>query len=344
LAPPFFFINPIQPFYVGRISSLVSDTFRSCFYALTAKNSISIYRTAGDKSIEHIQTIGHLYKLAQDKAPGASALTPQNFTIISLHVVHPNESRSGIQLIAITTTGVRLYFSPTSAYNHMYGGMASAGSSLLRPLHLIHVRLPPSNLMHPEEQIQIRYHPIAPYGVPQPSPSPSARTYVVSTLDASCYSEGLTICAQPGDTDGYDFILCTSPDLTRIGTLGQTGHSQQQSPATAQQPSQQSTWADPSYSTSGSPRPPLAEYAALLNITGRTWAIAAVPISQLSASSELPTPAITNELSTQFSEPAKQFHDFNKYRANFPGQKTGIRLFASRHRGSSSGGEHSADH
>jgi hypothetical protein len=39
---------------------------------------------------------------AQEKAPGSPALTPANFQIIALHILDPEESRTGVQLIAIT--------------------------------------------------------------------------------------------------------------------------------------------------------------------------------------------------------------------------------------------------
>jgi nuclear pore complex protein Nup155 len=78
-----------------------------------------------------------------------------------------------------------------------------------------------------------------------------------------------------------------APDLSRIGALGQL-RSQQQ--AVVQQ----------------SPlRSPLTEYAALLAIPGRTWAMATFPqpsLKQLTSS-----PAVTHELAAQFSEPPRQF-------------------------------------
>ena len=285
---------------------MVSDVTRNCFYALTAKNSILIYKTAGEKSIEHIQTISNLYKSAQEKAPGAPALTPQNFTIIGLHVVQPNESRLGIQLVAVTVNGIRLYFSPSSIQYNYYGTASAGSSSSLRPLNLVHVRLPPSSLLHPDEQPPQ----IAPYNAPQSPQVPQLRHYVVTMLDSSCYSEGVIVCAQPGDSDGFDYILCVSPDLTRIGALGQTGILPQNPHGYVQQQQpQQPPWPAPtSYGAPSSTHATLTEYATLLNITGRTWGIKAVPRPQIAvAPSGSPAPVITNELATQFSEPAKYF-------------------------------------
>jgi nuclear pore complex protein Nup155 len=91
-----------------------------------------------------------------------------------------------------------------------------------------------------------------------------------------------------------------SPDLTRIGALGQT-------------PSQTSQLAGPSFGAGAvSQRPPLTERAALLAIPGRTWGMAALPrsknaITATSPDSSTPIPVVTNELAYQFLEPTRQF-------------------------------------
>ena len=270
-------------------------------YTLSAKNVIALYHLPLEKTVQHVQTLANLYKFAQEKAPASPAINPSNFHIIALHVVDPAESHVGVQLIAITVNGVRLYFSP-AAPSFSYAQTANPPGAP-RPLQLIHVRLPPPNLFHPDElarpsaRVSSTSYSAARV-VPPPSPS---RPFVVSGLENSCYQDGLTISAQPGDTDGTDFLLCTSPDLTRIGTLGQVSASPQQ----YLPPSQPTPYA-PSYTTGGNQRPPLTEYATLLAIPGRTWAMASVPRPSLPPSTA-PSPAVTNELALQFSEPPRQF-------------------------------------
>ncbi|KIL70918.1 hypothetical protein M378DRAFT_95691 [Amanita muscaria Koide BX008] len=276
-----------------RIVHVVSDPSRNCIYTLTSKNCISIYRLAGSKSIHHIQSISNIYKAAQDKAPGSPALTPQNFQIISLHVVAPHEARSGLQLFALTMNGVRLYFSPSVSYGYV-SGTGDLGS---RPLQLVHVRLPPTNLIHPDEQT----HPMRPLlgqysSVRSPATVPN-RPFILTSLETSCYIEGLMIAAQQGDTEGTDFVFCLAPDLTRVGTLGQP-QSQSTQP---QQPSY-------TYGSGSSPsRPPLTEYASLLAIPGRTWALSIVPRQRTPTPPGTPAPVIINELAFQVDEPAQQF-------------------------------------
>lgn len=274
---------------------MASDTSKGCIYTLSSKNCISTYKLTGAKSIQHIQTISNINKAAQDKAPGAPALTPQNFQIVSLHVIEPRESRSGVQLVALTSNGVRIYFSTSFS---SYGYSSGAGDSGLRLLHLIHVRLPPNNLIHPDEQT----HPIRPllanYPTVRTSAQSSSRPYLLTSLESSCYIDGLTIAAQQGDTDGTDFILCLAPDLTRIGSLGQ--------PQLQGAQQQQQSYA---YGSGSAPsRPPLTEYATLLAIPGRTWAMSAVPRLRMpSTPPGTPSPAAINELALQVGEYSQQF-------------------------------------
>ena len=249
-----------------------------------------------------MQTLANLYKSAQEKAPASPAISPSNFQIIALHVLDPAESRAGVQLIAITINGVRLYFSPASPSFSYAPTTNPPGAS--RPLQLIHVRLPPQNLFHPDELARPSNRvPSSSYSAARVAPPPSpSRPFIVSGLENSCYEDGLTISAQPGDTDGTDFLLCMSPDLTRIGTLGQVATSAQQY-VPAPQPT---AYVPSSYPTSGNQRPPLTEYATLLAIPGRTWAMASVLRPSLPPSTA-PSPAVINELALQFSEPPRQF-------------------------------------
>ncbi|KAL4242212.1 non-repetitive/WGA-negative nucleoporin family protein [Abortiporus biennis] len=280
-----------------RITLLVSDETRGCFYALTANNSIHVYKTNGDKAVQLLQTLSNLYKLAQDKVPGSAALSPSSFVILSLHVVEPGRVANGIQLMAITTNGVRLFFSASAAgFGYGYG---YSGSGLpIRQLQLVHVRLPPSNLVHPDEQK--RPHRSTAIGYGQHAHQPTSRPVPVHNLEYACYSAGLTVTAQvSSDSQDNDFLFVLSPDLTRIGALGQNiGPLIQPSPQYYSQ-------------GQGPSRPPLTEYAMLIPVSGRTWAMAPAPRPSLAAAAttppDSPAPVVTNELAVQFSQPPRQF-------------------------------------
>jgi nuclear pore complex protein Nup155 len=200
--------------------------------------------------------------------------------------------------MAITVNGIRLYFSSSAGPYHSYP--ASDPTRIQRPLQLVHVRLPPTNLLHPDEQSNPYFSSGATYASRHPQSPPTSRPYVLSELEHSVYSAGLTIAAHPGDTEGTDFLLCTSPDLTRIGILGQS-------------PPQSSQVVGPSFGVgSGPQRPPLTERAALLAIPGRTWGMAALPrpkntVSLAGQDSSILMPVVTNELAYQFLEPPRQF-------------------------------------
>ncbi|KAL4070880.1 nucleoporin, partial [Scleroderma citrinum] len=294
------FTSPRHEGMSDRILSVVSDPSRKCFYTLTAKNSISVYQLLGEKAVQHVQTLSNLYKVAQEKAPSSPALTPSNFQIVTLHVVDPIESRTGVQLVAVTMNGVRLYFSATSPGFSYTPSTNTTGT--FRSLQLIHVRLPASNLYHPDESLRPYRSITSSYGPTRGVPaSPPSRPFVVSGIENSCHINGLMVLAQPGDIEGTDFLLCVAPDMTRIGTLGQVQTAQQQYPVV----SQPTTYGAP-YGASGTPRPPLTEYATLLAIPGRTWAMASVPRLPLPPCTA-PSPAVINELALQFSEPPRQF-------------------------------------
>lgn len=203
--------------------------------------------------------------------------------------------------MAVTTNGVRLYFSPSPSYGYNYSYGSSASSSGQRPLSLLHVRLPPPNLIHPDE-LKSTYRPMVapPYGGPHGNPQPTSRPYIISAIESTCYSQGLLVAAQEGDIADRDFLLCMSPDLTRIGSLGQLNNH-------SQPPPPQPSYGSQTYGTGGvNQRPPLTEYATLLAIPGRTWSIASVPHTS-SSTSDAPSPVITNELATQFVEDSKHF-------------------------------------
>ncbi|KDR84906.1 hypothetical protein GALMADRAFT_233368 [Galerina marginata CBS 339.88] len=285
-----------------RILAVVSDHNRNCFYTVTSRNSISMYAPSGDKAIQHIQSLSSLYKLAQEKASGSPVLTPQNFQIISIHVVDPSESRVGVQLMALTANGVRLYFAPSVGYGYSFG--SNSGTAGHRPLQLVHVRLPPLTLIHPDEQATLYRPPVSSYGGPQLHTQPTSRPYIISSLDNSSYANGLTIATQPGDTDGTDYVLCLAPDLTRIGNLGQLNFPQQ--PQQPQQPQLGSGYGHYDNITSTN-RPPFTEYATLLAIPGRTWAMAAISRKALETAPGTPSPSALNELASQFGESPNQF-------------------------------------
>ena len=203
--------------------------------------------------------------------------------------------------MAITTNGVRLFFSPQASLGG-YGYSSAPGA--YKPLGVQHVRLPPANLLHPDEQINPGHaQAMSSYALVQTNPPPAAsRPYILSAIENASYFAGLTIATQQGDVDTLDYILLLSPDLPKIGSFGQP----------QQPPTQQvSTYQSPTYSgyagPQGSQRPPLTEQAALLPIPGRTWAMCPAPRDRNDDVYAAHDPVVTNELVYQFTEPSREF-------------------------------------
>ncbi|KAG6862386.1 hypothetical protein C0995_011826 [Termitomyces sp. Mi166 len=289
-----------------KIILLAVDNGRNCFYAMTA-DSVSIYKTNGEKSVQHMQTVTNLFKSAQDKAAGHPALTRDKFELRSLHVVDPVESRVGIQFFIMSNNGVRLYFGPQSMPNY-YG--PSSSTNYTRPIQLLHVRLPPANLIHPDTLRQQVRPTLSLYGVPQSQAQPVPRPFHTVEFLCSNYYRGMTVASHPGDRDGNDYILCMSPDLTRIGSIGQVN--------LPLQPSSQLIQPESYRNALGDGRPTLTEYAALTSIAGTTWATGHfLPSMSAVATPNGPAPSALNELATQFGEAPCQFMLFTNSGISF---------------------------
>lgn len=283
----------------------MADLERNIVYSLSEQSWISVWKPQPNKGLQKIQTLSNLNKQAQDRAPGAPALV-QGIRLLSLHVINSRESRMNVQLMALSTNGIRLYFSPAPSTSYgAYGFAPQYGPVDTRQLHLLHVRLPPANLLHPDEQFHPQRMANMAYGA-QIQQQPSMPTCIVKELTSVSYIDGLLVAAQPSDVDGKDFILGISPDLSRTGNLGQT---QAQSGPQVPQPPSYYTPATSYYSQAMTTRTPLTEQATLLYIEGTIWAIAAspfdaTPYTSPDAASE---PITTNELATQFSQPRQEF-------------------------------------
>ncbi|KNZ78533.1 putative nucleoporin [Termitomyces sp. J132] len=289
-----------------KITFLAVDNSRKCFYAMTA-DGVSIYKTNGERSVQHLQTVANLFKLAQDKAAGHPALTRDKFELRSLHVIDPAESRSGIQFFIMSNNGVRLYFGPQSMPN-CYG--PSSSISYTRPIQLLHVRLPPANLIHPDTLKQQSRPTPSFYGVPQSQSQSPPRPFHTVEFLFSNYYRGMTVASHPGDRDGNDYILCMSPDLTRIGSIGQVN--------LPPQPSSTSTLSESYRNALSDGRPSLTEYAALTSIAGTAWATAHfLPLTSTAATPDGLAPSALNELATQFGEAPCQFMFFTNCGISF---------------------------
>jgi nuclear pore complex protein Nup155 len=287
---------------VDRVTSVVVDKKRNVFYTLSSSSIISVYRTNGDKAVQRLQTLSNVYKLAQDKALSSPALSAKNSSIVPIQVIDPVESRDhpAAPHGDHDQRGSALFSPQASLEGYGYSNAPGA----YKTLGIQHVRLPPTNLLHPDQQTNTMHsQAMDSYSLAQANPPPStSRPYILSAIENASYFAGLTIATQQGDVDTLDYVFLLSPDLPKIGSFGQP-----QQPPTQRMTSYQA----PSYSgypgPQGSQRPPLTEQATLLQIPGRAWAICPAPRDPHDEAYATHDPVVTNEPVYQFTEPTREF-------------------------------------
>lgn len=275
------------------------DDDRNCLYTLSTQNNITLYHLghSGDQ-MTHVRTIGGLRKAAQALFPGLPALDMPTFNIARMHVLDVGVSRN-VHLVAITETGVRLYFSHYRRNPYGPGLVGALGTGPRNPqvvppsLELIQVRPPPADLTFPDAVQQP--------GVGLPG---GGAPVVITFISMSAHSAGLTLGAQaPKTEEGSDLIICVCPDLAKMVNAPPTA-----APAPG---------AYGSYGALPAQRP-LAEYATILPVMGHTWAMVEARRLPLSASPPAsPAPNSMFELATQFSEPPRQFLVFTNEGLSF---------------------------
>ncbi|KAF8587314.1 nucleoporin [Ramaria rubella] len=265
-----------------RIVSIVVDDDRHYLYTLTQRPHIAMFflGASGD-TLTLKTTLRNVYADANRIAPS------DNFSIVGLHVIRkharPNDSNDQPQLMAVTSTGARLYF---SKHRYMIGMDPDS-------LQLVHVRLAPHNLRHPPaDPASYRSSGYLPTATPT-----NVAAFQVSRIEGSCYASGITLARQsPGDDpEKSDYVVCISPDLATVSSLGSNPT-----------PSYNQYSIYPN-SASGT-RTVLTEYATVMSISGNAWHMCEVPsVSSSIKPPENPAPTTINELVTQFSEPQRRF-------------------------------------
>ncbi|KAL6064256.1 Nucleoporin 155 [Balamuthia mandrillaris] len=236
------------------LTNIVVDEARHILYTLSKKGSIQVF-DLGEKgdSMNVVTQVGDVVKLAYSLCPQLKK--EKEIKVQSIHVIPPSESKR-VHLVAITSTGVRFYFTT----NSMDSGVSS--SVLLRPtlLGMIHVRMPPdysrfmTHAMPPISSpaaARSGYFP----GTAQERERERVRTY---SVDTTFYSHGVLLMAD-SRSEQSDTLLAISPDINET-LMRQRGN----------------YYGDSMIISS---RPGFFETATVLEIQGKVWSIAQVPIS-----------------------------------------------------------------
>lgn len=165
------------------VKSILIDDTRSCLYSLSKDNNITLFYLGNQgNEFTKIMTLTGIYSKASTFQD--FVLEERSFEIIGLHVVLPCESNS-IHLLAVTSTGHRLYFSHKTSFETL-----SMGNAMPTQLRLVCVK----------------------------SPVGSSNSYGYTVIDRqtlihqSFYSGGLLL-ASSSFSEELDRILGSSPDV-----------------------------------------------------------------------------------------------------------------------------------
>ncbi|KAM0752957.1 nucleoporin-domain-containing protein [Meredithblackwellia eburnea MCA 4105] len=265
------------------IISLEVDNERGLLYTLLRNGVIEMYQLSStapgsgfDGPPNRVAKTGDVLRQAQVICPGSPMLNARNFRIVSLEVISLKEGGNlKIGLVAVTSTGVRLYFT------HQRRGYSAYYSTSAQPatLELCHVRPPPAPSTAPAPP------PNNMYGQPvPPAPAPASNTIAFnSVIQAKFASGGLLLAANNLTTD-IDVLLLAAPDVATGARVVAEGV--------------------PQSAVTGASRP-FSEVAGTIEIPGRTWDMAEITVKG-------PAPApgggtALNELATQVTQSRREW-------------------------------------
>lgn len=200
-------VKNLLPQWAGGVSKETMDTLtidhsRGLLYASLSKRSIIVYSISAKTNAppQHVATLRDIFRTASLISPNnASLLRQEEFCIISLQPIHSDESRS-ICLLAITSNGVRLYFTnQRSGYRAFTTPSSSPGGT--STLELLYVRPPPAAALNPMPT------PAIAFGVGSHSDYPPVQP-PLQHISHALYRNGVLLAAGPyAYENGLDNIL-----------------------------------------------------------------------------------------------------------------------------------------
>ncbi|GAA5897156.1 hypothetical protein JCM5296_002241 [Sporobolomyces johnsonii] len=261
------------------IIALEVDNERGLLYALLRNSTIEMYSLPSSSPGKGFDGPPSKVAKSADVVRTANMLLPnnpmiKNFRIVELEVISVREGgQNKVGLVAVTSTGVRLYF--THQRRSYYYGVSSSPASL----ELCHVRPPPAPATPQPPP------PSGMYGQVVPSnsqPQTSANQIPFNSIIQARYSSGGLLLAANNLTPDLDVLLVAAPDVAAsarsIAESGVTG--------------------------TGQGSRPFTEVAGTIEISGRTWDMAEItarPLVVASGGTGL------NELATQPTQPKREW-------------------------------------
>ncbi|GAA5951998.1 hypothetical protein JCM3765_005163 [Sporobolomyces pararoseus] len=266
------------------IVSLEIDTERGLLYTLLRNSTIEMYSlpsSAPGKGFDGTPTkvakSGDVVRTANMLLPNNPML--KNFRIVEMQVISVREGgNSKIGLVAVTSTGVRLYFT------HQRRGYYYGVSSTPAALELCHVRPPPApSTNQPPPQSTMYGQMVQPGQQQQQNQQQSANQIPFNSIIQAKYSSGGLLLAANNLTSDLDVLLVAAPDVSAsIRSIAEGGASAGTAQGTR----------------------PFTEVASTIEIPGRTWDMAEI------TSQPLVTPSggtALNELATQPTQTRREW-------------------------------------
>ncbi len=194
------------------------DDARSVFYTLQNHKEISVYHITSKDSAQvpkFVARMKDICRIANFRLPNTGMLNASDFKITWLGVTSEKESK-GIHLVAMTSHGVRLYFTHSSR-GYGYGSWSSTQNTP-NALELVAVRAPP-----PKGLGQTSEGGMIPYQLQmQTNDFPPQHPGLAGAYPAF-YSDGIFIAASPYNAEPHrqaDNIFCVARSAQRL--LGST--------------------------------------------------------------------------------------------------------------------------
>ncbi|KAK9755055.1 hypothetical protein K7432_017848, partial [Basidiobolus ranarum] len=177
------------------------DETKKTLYALTKRSNIEIIFLGQDgDQFERVAKVTNICQYASQLCSTSPLLDYRTFQIVSLHPIYPSESKL-INLVAITSTGCRLYFTHHKRDFRGVGAVLRHDIKAPTGLELLHVRLPPSLETTPKTIGEFN------------------RSLGASNIHVTSYSSGVLLAAN-SVSDEMDSLMGMAPDSGKISQAG----------------------------------------------------------------------------------------------------------------------------
>jgi len=180
------------------IIDVAMDDERNLLYTLSDKSRITVYDLGSDgETFTVVASVSNVKKGAERLWYEARSLQAKTFDVVSIAVVPPTSS-AAVHLVAITVSGIRLYYTtiPRRSINYVLSSSTDTAGGFRRfgpaVLELLHVRLPPSRSKEEDRSMWLAYK-----------------------VTEAFYTNGACVLADV--VDGKDALICTAPDNAAIG-------------------------------------------------------------------------------------------------------------------------------